>query len=139
MGKQLKDTPNEWVSLNNQAKSREHKQESMELTDKPLDSVAEETMNDTDESKLPMAKEELRSSPPPDVKGIDNFADLNLDGVDNFDNPNNLNHLNEPPSDKKSDKTPNKEPDKQTITTITSKIHHTAINPTQINPTQPTQ
>ena len=133
MGKQLKDTPNEWVSLNNQAKSREHKQESMELTDKPLNSVAEETMNDTDESKLPMTKEELRSSPPPDVKGIDNFAGLNLDGVDNFDNPNNL---NEPPPDKKSDKTPNKEPDKQTIT---SKIHHTAINPTQINPTQPTQ
>lgn len=145
MGKQLKDTPNKWVSLNNQAKSREHKQESMELTDKPLDGVAEETMNDTDESKLPMAKEELRSSPPPDVKGIDNFADLNLDGIDNFDNlnnpnnPNNRDHLNEPPSDKKSDKTPNKESDKQTITTITSKIHHTAINPTQINPTQPTQ
>ena len=65
MKSQLKDTPHQWVSINNRAKSKKQKQRIIEMTDDGILTTDEDT--DSSESEKPVKTQtQQRKSPPAD-------------------------------------------------------------------------
>ena len=63
MKAQLKDTPHQWVSINNRAKSKKQKQKIIEMTDDGI--LADDEDTDSSESEKPVKTQtQQRKSPP---------------------------------------------------------------------------